>query len=107
MSYKPIFMYYLPVNYYDPIGYYSDEYQLNYYNGYGYNFYYGEYKYYEKSLNLEAHSGEDPSWVGWLVSGIFAFWVLCISLNLSNLKKMREKMRLEEEAKKAAKDVEK
>ena len=70
------------MNYYDPIGYYSHKYKLEYYNGYGYNFYYGEYEYYEKSPNLNPKIVEDPAWIGFLVCGIFAFWVLLISLNV-------------------------
>ena len=44
-------VYYLPLNYYDPIGYYSTLYKQTYYDGYGYNFYYGEYAYYADSPN--------------------------------------------------------
>ena len=43
---QPFYVYYLPPNYYTPIGYYSYLYGLVYYNGYGYNFYYGTYGYY-------------------------------------------------------------
>ena len=91
------------MNYYDPIGYYSQTYKLNYYNGYGYNFYYGEYAYYEKSLNLNKKTQEDPAWIGFLVCAIFAFWVLCISLNFKNLDKLREKQKAKEEEAEAKK----
>ena len=50
-TYKPLYDYYLPLNYYNPIGYYSQLYLMTYYDGYGYNFYYGEYGYYQDSLN--------------------------------------------------------
>ena len=88
------------MNYYDPIGYWSPTYKMEYFNGYGQNFYYGEYGYYEKSLNLNPNIVEEPAWIGFMVSAIFACWVICISLNLKNLGKMRENMRLEAEKKK-------
>ena len=58
-SYKIMYEYYKPQtyhylgNYYDPIGYHSNTFAITYYNGYGYNFYYGEYNYYEFSPNDE------------------------------------------------------
>ena len=48
---QPLYVYYRPVNYYNPIGYYSTVFLLVYYDGYGYNFYYGTYGYYEYSVN--------------------------------------------------------
>ena len=48
---QPFYVYYLPPNYYTPIGYYSYLYGLVYYNGYGYNFYYATYGYYQYSVN--------------------------------------------------------
>jgi hypothetical protein len=50
-TYKPLYVYYLPPDYYNEEGYYSETYSLKYYDGYGYNFYYGEYGYYEYSVN--------------------------------------------------------
>ena len=40
-SYAVLYVYYLPPNYYTAIGFYSPVYLKIYYNGYGYNFYYG------------------------------------------------------------------
>ena len=40
-SYNVLYTYYLPQDYYNPVGYYSPLYSKIYYNGYGYNFYYG------------------------------------------------------------------
>ena len=54
----PLYKYYLPPNYYNPVGYYSSLYLMVYYNGYGFNFYYGEYSYYEKSPT-DLNIGED------------------------------------------------
>jgi hypothetical protein len=50
-TYKPLYQYYLPPNYYNSKGYYSTTYSMKYYDGYGYNFYYGDYGYYEYSTN--------------------------------------------------------
>lgn len=47
---QPLYMYYKPLNLnYFPYGYYSLTYRLIYYDGYGFNFYYGQYGYYEYS----------------------------------------------------------
>ena len=43
--------YYKAPDYYNAAGYYSTTYLLIYYDGYGYNFYYGAYGYYENSPN--------------------------------------------------------
>ena len=59
-SFVGVYQYYLPPNYYDPIGWYSPKYTLTYYNGYGYNFYYGEYGYYKTSPNMRG-----PEVSGW------------------------------------------
>lgn len=53
-TYEPLYEYYLPENYIKESGYYSDTYDVVYYDGYGYNFYYGDYAYYEFSQNEEA-----------------------------------------------------
>jgi len=50
-TYQPLYVYYMPLNYYSAIGYYSTLYLLIYHNGYGYNFYYNKYGYYENSPN--------------------------------------------------------
>ena len=50
-----LYVYYLPPNYYTAIGFYSPVYLDIYYNGYGYNFYYGKYGYYQNSPNAVVH----------------------------------------------------
>ena len=50
-TYHPLYVYYRPLNYYSAIGYYSTLYLLVYHNGYGYNFYYNKYGYYQNSAN--------------------------------------------------------
>ena len=52
-TYEPLYVYYKPPNYYNPVGYYSTTYLIIYYDGYGYNFYYGTNGYYEYSVNEE------------------------------------------------------
>ena len=48
-TYTKLYAYYLPYNFYDKKGYYSVSKDKIYYDGYGYNFYYGKYGYYETS----------------------------------------------------------
>ena len=50
-TYKPLYAYYRPLGYYHALGYYSILHAKIYYDGYGYNFYYGKYAYYENSPN--------------------------------------------------------
>lgn len=50
-TYQPLYTYFRPLGFYHAIGYYSIVHQRIYYNGYGYNFYYGLYGYYETSEN--------------------------------------------------------
>ena len=56
-------MYFLPLNYYNSIGFYSDLYDKTYYNGYGFNFYYKAFRYYQDSRNRIATTG----WILWTV----------------------------------------
>ena len=56
-TYHALYVYYLPPNYYNAIGYYSPVYLQIYYNGYGYNFYYGKYGYYQDSPNAGGAGG--------------------------------------------------
>lgn len=53
---RPLYVYYRPMNYYNAVGYYSTVFLIVYYNGYGYNFYYGQYGYYEYSVNQRPES---------------------------------------------------
>lgn len=64
-TYEPLYVYYLPVNYYSAVAYYSVTYGLMYYDGYGYNFYYNTYGYYEYSDHPDEPAGGIPWWV-WL-----------------------------------------
>ena len=50
-TYKPLYFYYRAPNYYNEAGYYSNTFLMTYYDGYGYNFYYGTYGYYDYSVN--------------------------------------------------------
>ena len=53
---RPLYVYYRAPNYYNAVGYYSTVFLMVYYNGYGYNFYYGQYGYYEYSVNQRPES---------------------------------------------------
>ena len=59
-TYSPLYVYYRPADYYNANGYYSNVFLIVYYDGYGYNFYYGDFGYYEYSLN-EAPPGVTPT----------------------------------------------
>ena len=57
-TYHALYVYYRPLMYYNAIGYYSTLYLMIYFNGYGYNFYYNKYGYYENSPNdVETNTG--------------------------------------------------
>ena len=59
-TFKPLYSYYLPMGFEAESYYYSALYGLKYNDGYGYNFYSGEYGYYEYSVNPSAPtSGAD------------------------------------------------
>jgi hypothetical protein len=63
-------VYYLPPNYYNAAGYNSTTYGLVYYDGYGYNFYYKTYGYYEYSIN------EEPNF--FVMVGIDILWTIIV-----------------------------
>ena len=48
-TYSELYNYYRSKNYYNEAGYLSTDYKATYYDGYGYNFYNGNYGYYEFS----------------------------------------------------------
>ena len=48
-TYGELYSYYKAPNYYNEEGYYSSLYGQQYFDGYGYNYYYGNYGYYEYS----------------------------------------------------------
>lgn len=56
-TYKPLYTYYLPIGFTAAAAYYSLRYHETYYDGYGYNFYYGQYAYYEDSPNDSENMG--------------------------------------------------
>lgn len=70
---KPFYVYYIPPDYYNATGYYSEVYLMTYYNGYGYNFYYGEYGYYEYSVNAYTAEGSSAGWFTFLLCGFCCF----------------------------------
>ena len=49
MTYEPLYVYFRPAGFVAVTWYYSPTYGLRYNDGYGYNFYYGGYGYYEYS----------------------------------------------------------
>lgn len=65
---RPLYVYYRAPNYFNAAGYRSSYFLLVYYDGYGYNFYYGRYGYYEYSVN-QTPEGEDPL-VGAIITGV-------------------------------------
>ena len=50
-TYEPLWEYYRPPDFKANEGYYSTTYLQTYFDGYGYNFYYGADSYYEYSVN--------------------------------------------------------
>ena len=62
-------LYYKNSDYHNPAGYKSPTYGLTYYDGYGYNFYNGNYGYYEYSRPPTITAG--PPWNG----GTFAIFM--------------------------------
>ena len=65
-------MYYLPDGFEAESGYYSSSYSKTYYDGYGYNFYSGEYGYYQASPNYKPESSLDFALVASLLVAVFA-----------------------------------
>ena len=67
------------MNYYNAIGYYSPFYSTIYYNGYGYNFYYLQYGYYQDSPNSYGANGAEPTnYIG----VIFVVIIICCCIGL-------------------------
>ena len=70
-------MYYLRPNYKNEAGYYSAVYLKKYYDGYGYNFYYGKYGYYQNSaVDIYVESN-----VGGTIAIIIFSCIGCIGLS--------------------------
>jgi hypothetical protein len=78
-TYAPLYAYYLPPRGYIHAAYYSTLYGKIYTNGYGFNFYYKKYGYYEYSVNpVLAAGGAIGGIIGGVVVGAccccFACW---------------------------------
>jgi hypothetical protein len=71
----PLYSYYHPVGIYFAIPFYSPVYRIAYYDGYGYNFYYGAYGYYEYAVHPVAYSS--GSNVGYIVAVILLLVLIC------------------------------
>jgi hypothetical protein len=80
-TYSRLYAYYRPKNYYFKQGYYSTTFTLIYYDGYGYNFYYGDYGYYEYSIN------EIPSGSGW-IPAIIGGVLIILFINANSIKRL-------------------
>lgn len=80
-TYQPLFVYYLPQNYYAV--WYSPLYKITYYDGYGYNFYYGAYGYYEFSVH-SSRSGSMGSIIGTIVGLIVLIAIIIILCRVCN-----------------------
>ena len=80
-TYSPLYVYYRPANYYNAAGFYSTVYLMNYYDGYGYNFYYGTYGYYEYSVHPESHMG--TVWMGIVLLVMFCVIPICYVLYMT------------------------
>jgi hypothetical protein len=68
---KPLYVYYRAPNYYNAVGYYSTVFLVVYYDGYGYNFYYGRYGYYDYSINqIPVYMAPPPSANSTAIAGL-------------------------------------
>jgi len=75
-TYQPLYVYYKPGAFTAIVGYYSIRMGRTYYDGYGYNFYYGKYGYYEDSPNEP-----EPAWktlVMVIIYAVLACMVMCL-----------------------------
>ena len=70
-----MYVYYLPPGLYFAVGYYSPLYLRIYYDGYGYNFYFGQYGYYEYSVNPYE---EFPTTLIATIAGIVGCLSICV-----------------------------
>jgi len=62
-TYRELYKYYKASDYYNAKGYKSSTYLMTYYDGYGYNFYYTNYGYYEFARSPAKVSGEKWSFL--------------------------------------------
>jgi hypothetical protein len=81
-TYGRLYTYYLPIGYYNRLGYYSYAYGKSYYDGYGYNFYTGAYGYYESYVR----GGGRPSPLGGIIGGVIIILccVMCVCWHCRN-----------------------
>ena len=75
-----MYTYYRAPNYYNAAGYYSTVFLVVYYDGYGYNFYYGDYGYYEYSVNEKESSGGGI--IGTLIAVAFIIGIIYLYLKI-------------------------
>ena len=78
-TYKPLLLYFRPDGYYNEAGYYSNLYELKYYDGYGYNFFTGNTNYYQDSPNNEDNA-EGIYILMFIFISLFCF-VKCMLIN--------------------------
>lgn len=83
-TYEPMYGYYKHENYFNAKGYYSDKFSKIYYDGYGYNFYYGGYAYYEYSTHPTATSSI-ITYVLSITVAVICFGCICWSFCSENL----------------------
>ena len=78
-TYKPLTSYYLPQDYFNSKGYYSEVYTVTYYDGYGYNFFYGDFGYYEFSVNDPPQGEASASVAGIIISSVMFSCFICLT----------------------------
>lgn len=92
-TYHPLLAYYLPDGFENEAGYTSQVYGKTYYDGYGYNFYSGEYGYYQVSPNFK-----EPSNVNFgLVVGVLVFVLSCFFI-IIKYRQLKQEEELENSA---------
>jgi hypothetical protein len=77
MTYGPLYVYYRPPGLLLSVYYYSALYGLRYNDGYGYNFYYGAYGYYEYSMNPQMRSSGGGGMIAGIVVGVLLVACIC------------------------------
>ena len=84
-TYEPLYFYFRPDDYINESGYYSSKYDTIYRDGYGYNFFYDTYGYYEYSI----HPKDKAANVGAIIGTVIAVAVLLVIFVLQ-FKKIKE-----------------
>lgn len=83
-TYAPLYVYYHPPGVYFSVGFYSPVYHITYYDGYGFNFYYNQWGYYETSPHPKPpSSGISIIWIVIFVVllTLCYIWLACRCLN--------------------------